>query len=108
MKYDEKVPILISNIKITDIDTAQSFCTQGNDTSVSVSQIVNEPENEVSNPVNSKKMKGYFCSDNVFKLSKKVLNEIENKVLENGLGFVPTPNTTNEEDLLWWILKNDV
>ena len=54
---------------------------------------------EVSPPVTSKRIKGYFCSENVFNLSKKVLNEIEIKVLEKGLGFVPTPNIINEEDL---------
>ena len=44
-------------------------------------------------------MKCYFCSDNVFNLSKKGLHEIEIKVLEKGLGFVPTPNTFNEKIL---------
>ena len=44
-------------------------------------------------------MKGYFRCDNVFNLSKKVFHEIEIKSLENGLGFVPTPNIIDEEDL---------
>ena len=99
LKDEEKVLILTPNIKITNTSTANNICTQGNDTSVSLSQLVDESENEVSLPVTSKRIIDYFCSDNVFNLSKKVLNEIEIKVLEKGLGFVPTPNIINEEDL---------
>ena len=51
---------------------------------VSLSQFVDESENEDSPPVNS-----YFCSDNAFNLRKKVLNEIEIKVLQKGSDFVP-------------------
>ena len=42
---------------------------------------------------------GCFCCDNVFNLSRKVLNETETNVLEKGLGFVPTPITVNKGDL---------
>ena len=99
MKDEEKVPILTPNIKISNTSTANNICTQGNDTSVSLSQLVDERGNEVSPPVTSKRIKGCFCSDNVFNLSKKVLNEIEIKVLEKELGFVSTLNIIIEEDL---------
>ena len=50
-------------------------------------------------PAKSGRIKGYFCSDTVFNLSNKFLNKTEIRVLEKGLGFVPTPNMINEEDL---------
>ena len=104
MKDEEKVPILRPNINITNTSTPNNICTQGNDTSVSLSQLVDESKNEVvSSPVTSKRLKGYFCSDNVFNISKIVLNEIEIKVLEKGFGFVPILNIINEEEE---ILKN--
>ena len=92
-------PILRLNISITNISTINNICTQCNDTSLSLSQLVDETENEVSPPVTSKRIKDYFCSDNVFNLSRNLLNEIEIKVLKKGLGLVPTPNIINEEDL---------
>ena len=49
-------------------------------------------------PASSERIKGYFCSDTVFNLSYKVLSQTEIRVLEKGLGFVPTPNMTNEAD----------
>ena len=97
LKDKEKVPILRPNINITNTSTGNNVCTQGNDTSVSLSQLVDESENEVCPPVTSKRIKGYFCFDNVFNLSKEVLNEIE--ILEKGLGFVPISNIINVEDL---------
>ena len=74
-------PILTPSIKITNSSAINNICTQGNDTSVSRSPLVDEAENEVSPPVTCKRTKGYFCSDTLFNLSKKVLNEIENKFL---------------------------
>ena len=76
-----------------------NISTLNNDTSVSSSQTLDGSEYEVSHSVSTQRLKGYFCSDTVLNLSKKILNETEIKVLENGLGFVPTPNTINEEDL---------
>ena len=76
-KDEEKVTFLTLNIKISNTSTANNTCTKGNVTSVSLSQLVDEKGNEVSPPLTSKRIKGYFCSDNVFNLSKKMLNEIE-------------------------------
>ena len=45
------------------------------------------------------RMKGYFCSKTVFNLNRKVLTEIEIRVLEKGLGFAPTPTRINESGL---------
>ena len=41
---------------------------------------------------------GYFCSDTVFNLSKKVLTDIEIKVLEKGLDYAPIQNKINEPE----------
>ena len=38
------------------------------------------------------KISGYFCLDNVFNLSRRVLSEDEIKVLEIGLDFAPIHN----------------
>ena len=56
-------------------------------------------EEEVQSPVSSRKLKVHFCSDTVSNLSKKVLTKTEIGVLEGGLGFAPTPNLINEENL---------
>ena len=58
LKDEEKVPILTPNIKISNTITANNICTQGSDASVSLSQLVDEPGNEVSPPVISKRQKG--------------------------------------------------
>ena len=42
LKDEEKVPILTPNIKTTNTSTANNICTQGNDTSVSLSQLIDE------------------------------------------------------------------
>ena len=41
----------------------------------------------------------YFCSDAVFNLSKKVLTDIEIKVLEKGLDYAPIKKKINELEL---------
>ena len=55
--YEEKVPILRPNININNTSTANNICMQDNHTSVSLSQLVDESENEVSPPVTSKRIK---------------------------------------------------
>ena len=73
LNHEEKLSILTPNIKISNARTANKTCTQGNDTSVFLSQLVDESENEVSPPVTSRRINGYFCPDSVFNLYKNVL-----------------------------------
>ena len=80
------------------VSSADLVSTKGNCT-FSSEKLAEVLEKEVQFPVTSKRLKGYFCSDTVFNLSKKVLTETEIGVLERGLGFVPTPNLINEENL---------
>ena len=56
--------------------------------------------NEIPENINvSSRIQGYFCSNTVFNLSKKVLAETEIKVLEKGLDFVSIQNKINEPEL---------
>ena len=45
------------------------------------------------------RISGYFCSDTVFNLSRRVLSEDEIKVLEKGLDFSPIQNKVNQPEL---------
>ena len=45
------------------------------------------------------RLKGYFCSETVFNLSKNVLTEAKNKVLEKVLDYAPIQNKVNEPEL---------
>ena len=45
------------------------------------------------------RLEGYFCSDAVFNLSRKVLTDTEIRILEKGLDFAPIQNKINEPEL---------
>ena len=45
------------------------------------------------------RISGYFCSDIVFNLSRRVFSEDEIKVSEKGLDFAPIQNKVNEPEL---------
>ena len=79
------------------ISTADLVSTQGNCTS-SFEKSAEVLEEELRSPVTSRRLKGYFCLDTVFNLSKKLLTETEIGALERDLGFVPTPNLMNKEN----------
>ena len=81
------------SITTADLVSAQGNCASSFEKSAEVL------EKEVQSPITSRRLKGYFCSNTVFNLGKKVLTETEIGVLEGGLGFVPTPNLINEENL---------
>ena len=63
-----------------------------------------EDGNTLHNNINSNciyefKIEGHFCSDAVFNLSRRILTEAENKVLEKSLNFAPIQNKINELEL---------
>ena len=49
--------------------------------------------------INKTRFSGYFCSDTVFNLSRRVLTEIEIKFLEKGLDYAPIQNKINKLEL---------
>ena len=49
--------------------------------------------------INKTRLSGYFCSDTVFNLSRRVLTEIGIKILEKGLDYAPIQNKINEPEV---------
>ena len=58
-----------------------------------------------NNSTETSRLKGYFCSETVFNLSKKVLTEAEIKVLEKGLDYAPFKTKSMSQSFAV-ILKN--
>ena len=52
-----------------------------------------------SNNTDSTCLSGYFCLETVFNLSSRVLSDVEIKVLEKGLDYVPIQNKINKPEL---------
>ena len=72
------------------------FCTQDKE----ILFILDELEQVQSTSITgSDRISGYFCSDTVFNLSKKVLSDMEIKILEKGLDYAPIQNKTNKPKL---------
>ena len=72
------------------------FCTQDKE----ILSILEELEQVQSTSINkSDRISGYFCSDTVFNLSKKVLSDMEIKILEKGLDYVPIQSKINQPEL---------
>ena len=54
---------------------------------------------ENANLSDESRLSGYFCSDTVFNLSKRMLSEKEIKILEKGLHYSPIQRKINEPKL---------
>ena len=58
-----------------------------------------ENKNNISNINSKSRLTGYFCSNTVFNLSRKVLSDTEIKILEKSLDYTPIKNKVNEPEL---------
>ena len=54
---------------------------------------------ENANLSDESRLSGYFCSDTVFNLIKRLLSETKIKILEKGLDYAPIPRKINEPEL---------
>ena len=85
------------DVKIPEQDVQDKYI---NSNCTSCTGVITEgSERIVQKPGKSQRLKGYFCADTVFNLSRTFLRATEIKVLERGLGFVSLPNLINEADL---------
>ena len=58
-----------------------------------------EIKNDMSDINSQSRLTGYFCSNAVFDLSRKVLSDTEITILEKGQEYVPIQNKVNEPEL---------
>ena len=84
-------------------DHTESFSTQDKEFSSLLESIGNmndslDSSNKVS-VTSERKLSGYFCSETVLNLSRKVLTETEIQILEKGLDFAPIQRKINEPEL---------
>ena len=56
-------------------------------------------KNNMSNINSQSRLTGYFCSNTVFNLSRKILSDTEIEILEKGLDHAPIQNKVNEPEL---------
>ena len=56
-------------------------------------------KNGVSNINSQSRLTGYFCSNTVFDLSRKILSDTETKILEKGLDDGPIQNKVEDPEL---------
>ena len=81
-------------------DTTLHFLDSGNEELVNVLQSFETDKTpKKAAKVINERLEGYFCSESVFNLSKKVLTKTEIHVLQKGLDFAPTPTKITETDL---------
>ena len=107
-----------SNILMEGCDS-MTFSTQDRELFSILEDLQNIDFTAHNNSTETSRLKGYFCSETVFNLSKNVLTEAEIKVLEKGLDYGPIQNKVNEPELcsdfeefcrrmrLKWYFRND-
>ena len=78
---------------------SMTFSTQDKELVSILEDLQNTDFTGHNNSTEISQLKGYFCSETVFNLSKKVLTEAEIKFLEKGLDYVPFQNKVNEPEL---------
>ena len=78
---------------------AELFSTQDREFVSALVDLQNTDDNSEVNDIGKSRPSGYFCSDTVSNLSRKVLTDSEIKVLEKGLDYVSIQSKINEPEV---------
>ena len=87
-----------SNVFMEGCDS-MTFSTQDKELVSILEDLQNIDFTGHNNSTETSRVRGYFCSETVFNLNKKVLTEAEVKVFEKGLDYAPIQNKVNEPEL---------
>ena len=107
-----------SSCSLVESNETEFFSTQDRELASILEDLENIDNNREANATEKNRLSGYFCSDTIFNLSRKVLTDSKIKVLEKGLDYVPIQSKINEPELrndfekfcrmhLKWYFSND-
>ena len=88
-----------SSCSFIESNKTELFSTQDRELVSVLVDLENIDNNSEANAIGKTRLTGYFYSDTVFNLSRKVLTDSEIKVLEKGLDYAPIQSKINEPKL---------
>ena len=84
---------------MVESNKTEIFSTQDRELASILEDLENIDNSREANATEKTRLSGYFCSDTIFNLSRKVLTDSKIKVLENGLDYAPIQSKINEPEL---------
>ena len=88
-----------SSCSLVESNETEFFSTQDRELASILEDLENIDKNREANATEKNRLSGYFCSDTIFNLSRKVLTDSKIIVLENGLDYAPIQSKINEPEL---------
>ena len=88
-----------SSCSLVESNETEIFSTQDRELAPILEDLENIDNNIEANATEKSRLSGYFCSDTIFNLSRKILTDREIKVLEKGLDYAPLQSKINEPEL---------
>ena len=88
-----------SSCSLVESNETEFFSTQDRELASILEDLENIDNNREANATEKNRLSGYFCSDTIFNLSRKVLTDSEIKVLEKGLDYALIQSKINEPEL---------
>ena len=88
-----------SSCSLVGYNETEFVSTQDRELVSILADLENIDNNSEANAIGKTRLSGYFCSDTIFSLSRKVLTDSEIKVLETSLDYIPIQSKVNEPEL---------
>ena len=84
---------------MVESNKTEIFSTQDRELDSILEDLENIDNSREANATEKNRLSGYFCSDTIFNLSRKVLTDSKIIVLENSLDYAPIQSKINEPEL---------